>query len=339
MDALLSELKLLKQSSVTLDELYGAFKRAFPERLALGDGGYGSLFAWLDQMKSKGEVRFSNAGPRILKGRFSFPDTIRVNQPAKKKAASPQRQWHPLLVGEDKGASPQRRLFLEKLDTFLKQQPKGGKVVPIKARSLQIFGDEKLLGKRANLKTGYVTTNLHLSDLNCYVPDAYFLVSTQFDNDSRKVLVVENSETFHVMKERNEVSSEYRAIVYGAGNTFYKNSPYLDTLQPPNGHGQFYYFGDIDIPGLEIPMNAQSTLRRVGSEIELLPALGLYQETFDRGAAADVHYEKLHAWEKNEDCDVRAFVHQWLLRDRALAERVEALVTTHKRLAQEWIGL
>jgi hypothetical protein len=339
MDALLSELKLLKQTSVTLDELYGAFRRAFPERLALADGGYSSLLAWLDQMKSKGEVRFSNAGPRIFKGRFSFPDTVRLKQPAKKKSPVPQRQWHPLLVGEDKGVSPQRRLFLEKLDTFMKQQQKDENVVPIKARSLQIFGDEKLLGKRANLKTGYVTTNLQLSDLNCYVPNAYFLVSRQFENDSPKILVVENSETFHVMNERNELSREYRAIVYGAGNTFYKNAPYLDTLQPENESGQFLYFGDIDIPGFEIPMNAQTTLHAVGSKIELLPAIALYKETFEKGAAADVAYERLHAWEKNEDCDVRAFVHRWLLQDRPLAERIEGLVTKHKRLAQEWIGI
>jgi hypothetical protein len=164
-------------------------------------------------------------------------------------------------------------------------------------------------------------------------------VSRQFDNDSQKVLVVENSETFHVMQERNERSQEYRAIVYGAGNTFYKNSPCLDTLQPDNGKGRFFYFGDIDIPGFEIPMNAQNTLERVGSKIELLPAIDLYQETFDKGAAAKVQYERLHAWEKNEDCDVRAFAHRWLLQDRPLAERIEALVTTHKRLAQEWIGL
>jgi hypothetical protein len=338
MDALLSRLQGQVQRAFSFDELYREFKGAFPDRYSHSDGGFAFLASWLEGMKSQGHVSFTLA-KYVLKGRHTFPAEIRLPQKRKKKTERTVRQWHPLLLGEDKGAKPDRIDYLEKLDTFLKQKPKDLAYVPIKARSLQIFGDEKLLGDKANLKTGQVLKLLTLDHLHCYVPSAYFLFSTQYDNDSRKVLIVENSETFHVMHLRNLENQRYRAVVYGAGNSFIRNAPFLETLHPVGGAGEFSYFGDIDIPGLEIPMKAQNALKRVGSEIVLAPATELYRETFAQGYAADVGYEKLHAWEKGQDCDVRKWTHDWLLHDRELATQIEQLVTKHKRLAQEWIGL
>lgn len=336
----LEALKGRAQAKLDFGEVYEVFRTTLPDQYMHSDGGLSALKRLLEELKGLGEVRFSNAPAKsVLKGRHSFPSEIALKRDPKPKKEKAVRQWDYRILSATIGADPRREAFLIKLDSFLKQMPKDLPVLPIKARSLQIFGDEKELGKRmADKRTGKVLKDLTLDDLRCYIPRAFFLFTELVPSQSKRVLIVENSETFYVLKERNRQTLEWCALVYGAGNAFIKNGPFLDDLRTITGAEEFFYFGDIDIPGFDIPMKAQQVLTEYGSDIVLKPHLDHYRDCLVKGLPAPTDYKRLFPWERNQPCDIRTWTHDWFLEARSIYEAVDSVVLQARRIAQEWIA-
>lgn len=146
-------------------------------------------------------------------------------------------------------------------------------VVPIKERSLEIYGDEKRLD---GMCTGdsLFGGRLQLSTLACFrAPQP--LPYRMADAPGKPVLVVENHNSFWSFGEWNQQVRRYAAVVYGSGEAFRLTGRALQqVLHEVNGSGA-EYLGDLDPKGVRIPIDFNRAAE-VGSP-QVAPALAFYR--------------------------------------------------------------
>jgi hypothetical protein len=162
---------------------------------------------------------------------------------------------------------------LERINSFLLQRRGSLRAVPIKERSLQIFGDEKRLD---HLRTGETlfSGQLPLSALGA-MPMAPPLPYRKSDAPGLPVLVLENHNTFWSFGEWNVQAKAYSAVVYGEGEAFRSTGAALgQVLREVQGSGALY-FGDLDVKGVRIPLEFNASARSGSPSVR--PATELYR--------------------------------------------------------------
>lgn len=155
--------------------------------------------------------------------------------------------------------------------------------VPIKERSLEIFGDEKRLDamRSGNALFGGRLTLAAIGAFQVPLPLPY----RQADAPGRPVLVVENHNSFWSFGEWNQTSKRYSAVVYGSGHEFRSSGAALgQVLQEVNGVGA-EYLGDLDPTGVRIPLEFNRTLD--ASRIPVAPASEFYRWLLLNGRRRD----------------------------------------------------
>lgn len=216
---------------------------------------------------------------------------------------------------------------LLKLNQFLLNEPSTKPIVPIKERSLEVFGDEKRLD-------ALLLTSLFRSgrldwerDLKCEVigePLAWRRGPREAA--SEPVLVIENAATWHSYCRWNAERNLFSAVVYGCGNRFADGIRYMqDIFCELGGQRRLLYFGDLDRRGLEIPQEAANQARNLGLPA-VEPHLWSYRQLLARGNGRG------QPWEGELPS---AALCDWL---QDCAEPVWRLFSEKKRLAQEHIG-
>jgi hypothetical protein len=341
METLYNALSAETSHVFSFDQAHRIFLSCTPEGRAESDNGISALIKALAELRSAGKVRYSiNGEASILIGKHTVPREIRVTRARKPKVAKEHRQWDPRVIADALTARGERLDFIIGLDNFLKNHHETDRLVPIKARSLQIFGDEKAITTRASAelrRSGNILQNLSPFDLRCYVPNEHYFVFEAYGNESRAILIVENTETYHVMKERNLLTQQYRAVVFGAGNAFSLKAPHIETLAHELSALEALYFGDIDPPGFQIVQRASAALS--GSRINLYPATDLYGECLRIGKPKLSGYGNKYAWELGFECETRSWTRDWMAAHPTLFSAIDDVISSKKRLAQEWTGL
>lgn len=145
-------------------------------------------------------------------------------------------------------------------------------LVPIKERSLEIFGDEKRLDamRFGNTLFGGRLTLAAIGAFQVPLPLPY----RQAQAPGRPVLVVENHNSFWSFGEWNQTARQYAAVVYGSGNEFRSSGAALgQVLQEVCGDGA-EYLGDLDPTGVRIPLEYNLKLQNEG--IRITPATQFY---------------------------------------------------------------
>lgn len=235
--------------------------------------------------------------------------------------------WEPQLAFLRKFHSNISFADLCQLNKFLKDGAGGGDIVPIKERSLQIFGDEKRLDSLLNtsiFRPGHLDLR---KDLCCEVigePLPWKRGPIEAANQS--IIVVENAATWHSYCRWNAEQMLFSAVIYGCGNRFVDGVRYLgDVFTELGGPRRIHYFGDLDPQGLFIPQKASHRAQALGwSAIE---AHGWsYRQLLTLGAGRGQPWEGEPA--SSTLCD-------WL---GDCAQPVRALFTAGERLAQEHVG-
>ena len=144
--------------------------------------------------------------------------------------------------------------------------------VPIKERSLEIFGDEKRLDVM-RLSNTLFSGRLSLEALGAFVvppPLPYRSAAAR----GNPVLVVENHNSYWSFGEWNQVARRYSAVVYGAGEAFRSSGAALgEVLREVGGTGAVY-LGDLDPKGASIPLDFNSSTR---DDIKVAPAVEWYE--------------------------------------------------------------
>lgn len=148
--------------------------------------------------------------------------------------------------------------------------------VPLRERSLEIFGDEKYLDSRAR-NNALFSGRLALSSIGAFqVPHP--LPYRAADAPGQPVLIVENHHTYWSIAEWNVQTRRYAAIVYGAGKAFCSSGYALqEVIRECYANGALY-FGDLDPAGILIPLSFNDANGPV-----VLPDIGLYQFVLESG--------------------------------------------------------
>lgn len=211
--------------------------------------------------------------------------------------------------------------FLTAINSWLRSRR--AVYVPLRERSLEIFGDEKLLETRINGPL-FGPARLTLDQLQTYQcwPNVERTGTGPGD-----WLIVENYTTYHSLGCRAAELGFDGQIVWGSGNGVTTRLAALaaESARPPRQ----YYFGDIDAGGFRIAKSAAAKAEQLGLP-PLTPARGLYHLTTSRGTPrADKTSAKL-------DPAGRQWVAQWI--GRPHADGIIDILAARQRIVQESVG-
>lgn len=151
---------------------------------------------------------------------------------------------------------------------------RGGVVrVPVKERSLEIFGDEKRLDAM-RVGTMLFGGRLSLEVLGAFIvplPLPYRAALAP----GQPVLVVENHNSYWSFGEWNQRALRYSAVVYGAGEAFRSTGAALGQVLREVDGTSALYLGDLDPKGIGIPLDFNRCA--AADEPKVAPALEGYE--------------------------------------------------------------
>ncbi len=214
------------------------------------------------------------------------------------------------------------------LQRFFLRGGKSRPVVPIKERSLDLFGDEKRLDSLYYTRL-FGPGALDLGALRCFrVPEP--LGWRRGPGSAGLVLVLENAATWDSFSRWNLAASAdspdaFAAVVYGAGHRFIDGAGFLPEIARETGPiERLLYFGDLDPEGLRIPTAAAARCQELGLP-EPEPLTWAYDLLFKLGKPMPL-----------ETATPRTAETAWL--GEPLGGQADALFQTGHRIAQEWLG-
>ena len=198
-------------------------------------------------------------------------------------------------------------------------------LIPVRERSLEIFGDEKMLDALVGaqpFKCGLITLNA----LYCYyVPEPAAWEPGPAGSQDRPGVCIENSTTYDVVMKFNREAGIWGFVVYGRGNGFASVVEGILPIMEQFGHTRILYFGDADHEGLEIAARGALKFSAAGKELEL--DARLYRLILECGKPA---------WSKTGG--VLSPGAADLVR-RAGLNQLPGLFLENLRVSQEWAGL
>lgn len=315
------------KSRVGLEAVREAFQRVHPE-LATAPSARAKLRGLLDVLELDERIQ-------LPKGRHlwdastlpSLPQWVRL-PPESSSSEKPDLRavpWCPELrfLATTRVFVPLSDLL--KLQDFLAHGGRERPTVPIKERSLDIFGDEKRLDQLVRGSALFGDGRLTPETLRCsIVPEP--LPWKAGPDPTRPLLVVENAATWHSYCRWNAARGLFCAVVYGCGNRFMDSATFiLEIFEAVAGPRRVLYFGDLDPQGLVIPQEASARGQTAGLPT-IEPHLWSYRHLL---AVTDGHGQAHDAPAPAPTlCD-------WL---GDCAESVRRLFAAGRRLAQEHIG-
>lgn len=165
---------------------------------------------------------------------------------------------------------PPQLVAARAINDFLLRRRGSFALVPIKERSLEIFGDEKRLDAMRSGNTLF-SGRLSLDTLGAFgvpLPLPYRIAPAP----GKPVLVVENHNSYWSFGEWNQRARRYSAVVYGAGEAFRSTGAALGQVLREVGGVGALYLGDLDPKGVGIPLDFNRTAAadepRVGPALE-----------------------------------------------------------------------
>ncbi|WP_218511979.1 Wadjet anti-phage system protein JetD domain-containing protein [Variovorax sp. dw_308] len=239
------------------------------------------LLAELQSLAGAGVIELPARGSWEQVGSPPLPLWIQIHRVS--PAASQALDLSSVAWAPELGFWPQLRVAqlqtLHAINEFLIRRRGKFALVPIKERSLEIFGDEKRLD---DLATGDTLFNgkLHLKTIGCFrVPQP--LPYRKANAAGKAVLVIENHNTFWSFGEWNEVACRYAAVVYGQGLNFRLTGRALHQVIDEADAVGAEYFGDLDPTGVSIPREFNACVESGYPTVR--PAIALYEALIARG--------------------------------------------------------
>lgn len=271
--------------TVELAALY-AVAVAFDRSLATAPVARSEIRAALDELVAAGQVVFP-VSPRLFDRRDAPPLPNWVRRPPRERTAQLGRRvrvWPAAL--EDAGHIATRedeRRLLEIIAAFLRDKGMLRPSVPVRERSLELFGDEKRLDRLKSTRL-FTSGALSLDMLRCHevpIPFVSQFVAGTPDPRGTALLIAENHHTYTSLLEATRLSAvaggPARHIGYGTGSQFPSAVLSVPFLSPPPD--RVVYFGDIDLKGLQIPAAASVNATTAGLPA-VEPTYPLYELLF-----------------------------------------------------------
>jgi Uncharacterized protein conserved in bacteria C-term(DUF2220) len=327
---LIQALKQTGRRRIPLGQLRREFAAACPELAEQADRRT-RLAQLLQNAAASGEIVLP-LGKRSWDrtGGAPLPGFVLLAEPAAPRApaVAPGHSWHPLLGF---AATERNRLRLEAarcINEWLKSDPDLSLNVPIKERSLEIFGDEKRLD-RLRGGSDRLFGRLSLSSLGCRVcPIPLPFEAGPASAVGKPLLIVENNDSWVSFSMWNRSAARLSAVAYAGGGhakSLAYDETFIDELIGRFQAAALYYFGDIDPAGLRIASQAAQR-RALRLALPLQPAASLYTWLLEHGRRTP-----LEGSERVMDQDI-----QWLPPD--VRRPVTVLFASKQRVPQEALG-
>ena len=279
----------------------------------------------VDELSDAGVVNLPSARSYDRSAKPPLPRFVRVDRPARapRRRSGSEIAWLPELSwAAELNFDEQSLADLRNVNAFLRDGGAGRPLVPLRERSVEVFGNEKRLEMLMGGQL-FQPGRLTLDVLRCeevHPPFVYERVG-----DGPDALVVENHHTYVSLVRALAQHSDVGVVIYGAGAHFKGSVTFIADL--PCRPRRVLYFGDVDADGLDIPVHASAVAVAAGLP-PVEPATRLYEALFERGRPVPVEavpssyrVRKLVAWLPGE---VRG--------------SAEELLSDGRRLAQEWVG-
>lgn len=219
--------------------------------------------------------------------------------------------WTDLTPNELVTAKAINSWLLRRRGKFLK--------VPLRERSLEIFGDEKYLDIRVRDRALF-SGRLPLTLIGAFlVPHP--LPYRAANAPGQPVLVVENHHTYWSLAEWNVRVCQYAAVVYGSGRAFCSSGPALEEAIRQCQASGALYFGDIDPAGIWIPLRFNDA-----NGVVVSAAVDLYRFALVRGTRRRP---------VTRVADDEKAAQQWL---PELTDQIHALWSSDQWIPQESLG-
>lgn len=271
-EQLLERLLRSPRKRVSLEELRRTFLELRPELQSSPDRNKLLLEA-LQGLEAERRITFPAAGSWEKFGNPAMPKWIQLVRESAPLQDYSHVAWVPEL-GFWTELKPAALASAVPINDFLLKRRSNLTPVPIKERSLEIFGDEKRLDAlRSSADNSLFGGRLPLSTLGAFVvpsPLPYRVA----DAAGRQVLVVENHNSFWSFGEWNQQAKRYAAVVYGSGNAFQGSGDALEQVLKEVGGVGAEYLGDLDPAGVRIPLDFNRARHSVGGLVG--PAVTLY---------------------------------------------------------------
>nr|WP_213959597.1 Wadjet anti-phage system protein JetD domain-containing protein [Variovorax sp. dw_954] len=248
-------LRARSRKRIPLDALRAHLYQAYPE--LQGSSARGErLLAELTELAAAGHISLPS-GRQSWEAVGSPPlpkwILVRDGQPPVPRKDFADVAWAPEL-GFWTELSALQLEALQPINAFLLARRGARLLVPIKERSLEIFGDEKRLDALCTPGTDTLFLGrLSLSTLGCFKV-AQPLPYRQAQAPGRPVLVVENHNSYWSFGEWNHAVRQYAAVVYGSGEAFRRTGTALEQVLLEVGGIGAEYLGDLDPKGVSIPI-------------------------------------------------------------------------------------
>jgi hypothetical protein len=239
--------------------------------------------------------------------------------------------WHPNLhwVVQCRSLSVQQVEFLRRVHDGL-VNGRFREPVPLKYRSLQLTGDEKMLASLATTSL-FGSGRLTLDLLAC-LPDALPL-AWEAVGDGGRMVIFENAGPFAIARlVLGELAARrYDLVAYGGGKAVLAALDHLKTIE--RGVESIHYVGDLDYAGLGIAWGARGCARDLGLPA-VLPASELHRQML-LAAESFGHPQGWPAQERFADVD-RTRILDVLSPD--VRCQVGAILKAGRRIPEEVLG-
>ncbi len=267
-----------RRKKIALDELKRIFYALNPDVINSPDRGT-RLLAALRELEQQGAIRLPASGNWENRGNPPLPLFVTlVRETDRDRRDYSLEPWLPVF-GFWPQLSGSQLEDAKTINNWLLRRRRAFVAVPIKERSLEIFGDEKRLD---SLRTGasLFGGRMPLAAIGAFhVPSP--LPYRQAMSDSTRLLVVENHNSFWSFSEWNKTARRYRAVVYGAGNGFSGAGEALAQVVREVCGQEIEYLGDLDPKGMHIPLDFNRLAENWG--VGVSPAVGWYDWLLERG--------------------------------------------------------
>jgi hypothetical protein len=250
---------------VSAQELWRALAQVFPHRTP-GPAERRLLLEALKSIEARGSIRLPPQGGRRWDRSMdpAVPTSVDVvrDQGVPSPFAWRSFPWHPNLhwVVQCRSLSAQQIEFLRRVHEGLVNGT-FRELAPLKYRSLQLTGDEKMLASLATTSL-FGPSRLTLQLLAC-LPDALPL-AWEAVSDGGRMVIFENAGPFAVARRvLGELTARpYDLIAYGGGRSVLAALGHIKTIE--RSIESIHYVGDLDHAGLDIAWCARRCTKDLG---------------------------------------------------------------------------
>jgi Protein of unknown function C-terminus (DUF2399) len=292
------------------------------------------LLAALKSLELAGTIRFPPLGGKRWDHVIEPPvptsiTLVRANPPAPDSSWR-TFPWHQHLhwVGQCRVLSTQQVSFLRRVhEGFVRGD--FHERVPLKYRSLQLTGDEKLLASLSKTSL-FGEPRLTLEMLGC-LPDSLPIAWESLGHGGR-MIIFENAGPFAVARGvLSQLSKRpYDLVAYGGGRSVIAAVDYINTIEQTVE--TIHYVGDLDYAGLDIAWSLRECAER--RQLPVIPASELHAQMVS--AAEAFGSPNGWPWEGRSIDLVHKPILEFLAAD--LRPRVGDILRVGRRIPEEVLG-